>query len=274
MALGPILPALWTTTPRIVVPFAVGRLRGATRAAVPDATFVRMVDDESYWRLLCRYWKLGNAFAIVEQDIVPTRAQIDTLWACPEDWCAHPYEMNGIVSPALGCTKFSATLLERTQGLVAGIISEHRHWQSLDAMIIGELHRRRFTEHVHEPAVRHLHEPEKAEPRRYELTKLKFVGDGTRYLNAIPAADFETWDAEMVAICLESGLYVDVTPARRERAPKIDKIEQPAYVTKFVPFVTGGITSEVKARTAVPLDTVELKPEIITNKEVLRPDKG
>src|ERR1035437_9438761 len=185
VALAARVSPMWGPTPNLVVPFVVGRLSGATRAAVPDATFVRMIDDQSYWRLLCRYWKLGQTFIVVEQDVVPTRAQIDTLWACPADWCAFAYDMNGIVSPALGCTKFSAALLERTAGLPAAIISEHRHWQSLDAMIIGELHRRRFTEHVHEPAVRHLHEPEQAEPRRHELTKLKFIGDGTRYLNGI-----------------------------------------------------------------------------------------
>src|ERR1035437_518041 len=268
MALGPILPAMWTTTPRIVVPFVSGRLRGATRAAVPDATFVRMVDDQSYWRLLCRYWKLGHAFVIVEQDVVPTREQIDTLWVCPEEWCAYPYDMNGIVSPALGCTKFGSALLERTAELPDAIMEPHRHWQSLDAMIIGELHRRRFAEHVHQPNVRHLHEPEKVEPRRDELTKLKFVGDGTRYLNGIPAADFETWDAETVAICLESGLYVDVTQVRRGRPPKIVKIEQPDYLTKYVPF-TDMIQSVRKGETILPTNAVEsTETKPTTDKEI------
>jgi hypothetical protein len=238
-----------------------------------------MADDESYWRLLARYWRRGNAFVVVEQDVVPTREQIDTLWACSEEWCAYPYNMNGIVSPALGCTKFSASLLERTAGLLDGILRQHRHWQSLDSMIIGELHRRRFTEHVHDPAVRHLHEPEKAEPRRYELTKLKFIGDGMRYINGIPADDFETWDAETVATCLESGLYVDVSPARRGRPPTIDKIEQPDHITKFVPFATGGTMSGSElavlhvGEAVVPLNTVQsnlTETEPTTNKEALR----
>ena len=235
--------ALRGGAPTVVVPFALGFLRDETRAAVPDARFVQMVDDQSYWRMLCRYWKMGQPFIIVEQDVVPTRVQIDTLWACSCDWGSYLYNMNGIVAPALGCVKFSAELLERTAGLVASIMNPHRHWQSLDAMIIGELHRRRFTEHVHQPAVRHLHEPEKSKPRRYELTKLHFIGDGTRYLNGIPAADFETWDAEQVAICLESGLYTDVTVVRPRlgRPPRIDKLDQPDFVTKYLPFAEGSM---------------------------------
>src|ERR1035437_10546217 len=201
----------------VVVPFT--NLRPETVKSVPaTARFVDVgSDDQAYWRLLRDIWEARAGFIVVEHDIVPPAGFIAGLQDCSEDWCCGKYNMNGIVSPALGCTKFSASLLERTAGLLDGILRQHRHWQSLDSMIIGELHRRRFTEHVHDPAVRHLHEPEKAEPRRYELTKLKFIGDGMRYLNAIPAADFETWDAEMVAICLESGLYVDVTPVRPER---------------------------------------------------------
>ncbi len=252
------MPALRSNARLTVVPFSRGMLRDETRAAVPEATFVRMVDDESYWRMLSRYWRQGHAFVIVEQDIVPTRAQIDTLWACSQDWCSFEYSMNGIVAPALGFVRFSASLLERTTGLLDGIIA--RHWQSLDAMIIGELHRRRFTEHVHQPAVRHLHEPEIAPPRRRELTKLRFIGDGMRYLNGIPAADFETWDAEQVAICLESGLYSDVTPARRGRPPGVTKIEQPDYIAKYVPFSQPTEAFLRQSETVVPSDTGGVVP--------------
>ena len=245
--------------PSVLVPFAAGFLRDETRDGAPDAKFVRMVDDESYWRLLSRYWRQGNAFVIVEHDIAPTREQIDTLWECPHDWCAAAYSMNGIVAPALGFVKFSATLLGRTAGLLDAILEPYRHWRSLDSMIIGELHRRRFTEHLHQPAVRHLHEPEKTEPQRYELTRLKFIGDGTRYLNGIPAADFETWDAEQVAICLESGLYSDVSPARRGRPPRIDKIEQPDYIQKFIPFTRVESSESVDA----PVIDVPHKDETI-----------
>ena len=230
-----------------------------------------MLDTHSYWRLLCLYWKLGS-FIVVEQDVVPTRAQIDTLWACPQEWCAHRYQMDGIVESGLGCTKFHSSLLERTAGLPDAIIDEHRHWQSLDAMVIGELHRRGFVEHIHEPAVLHLHDYKPPEPRRRELTKLHFIGDGTRYLNGIPAADFETWDPETVAICVESGLYeAGEAPERprRGRPPKAsyeyplpsssgvvastDKLDQPDYVTKFVPFEQVAMIRE----TIAPVDLVE-----------------
>jgi hypothetical protein len=270
MALGPILPALWTSTPRIVVPFAAGFLRDETRAAVPYAKFVQMVDDQSYWRLLCRYWKLGQTFIIVEHDISPTRAQIDTLWACPQEWCAYEYQKNGMTITALGCTKFDSALLGRTVGLPDAILDTHRHWQSLDAMIVSELHRRGAKEHVHQPAVLHLHEPQETKPRRYELTRLKFIGDGTKYLNGIPADDFETWDAETTAICIESGLYEDVTVERprRGRPPNVAKVEQPDYVVKYIPFSddpTRGLVHE--GEIIIPANQVPLAlPETSTEK--------
>lgn len=39
------------------------------------------------------------------------------------------------------------------------------------------------------------------------MTKLLYVGRG-RYLDGIPTADFETDDAQEIALCVDSGLYV------------------------------------------------------------------
>src|ERR1035437_7170921 len=101
-------PAL-PVKPLVVIPFVRGLLRRETIDAAPNAHFVDVGGaDDSYWRLLCRLWEQGNAFALIEQDISPTRAQIDTLWACSAEWCAFPYNQGGIVTTALGCTKFSS----------------------------------------------------------------------------------------------------------------------------------------------------------------------
>jgi hypothetical protein len=73
------------------------------------------------------------------------------------------------------------------------------------------------------------------------LARLHYLGDGTRYLNGVPAADFETWDAKTIAECLESGLYVSAGAPRRARESReafiYQKVEQPDIVTKVIPLV-------------------------------------
>jgi hypothetical protein len=224
------LPPLCPSTRRLIVPFTGGLLRAETRAAVPEAQFVNVGNDpQAYWRLLKRLWA-GTSFMVIEHDIVPTQDQIDELWDCPQEWCAAPYDMGEIETTALGFVRFGFPLLQRTADLVGGIIESHRSWNGLDSMIVAELHRRGASEHVHLPAVQHLHEYT-PEPRRRKLAKLHYVGDGTRFLNGVPASDFETWDAETIAICLDSHLYTDVTPKR-------NKVESPEYISKFIPFTT------------------------------------
>ena len=100
---------MWSIAPLIVCPFTGTGLRAETREAVPDAQFVNVeVDEFAYWRLLCDLWAKGETFILVEHDIVPTREQIDTLWACPEEWCGSPYDMDGITTTAFGFVKFAA----------------------------------------------------------------------------------------------------------------------------------------------------------------------
>jgi hypothetical protein len=224
------MPQVQSNTQLVVVPYVRGRLRRETASVVPEATFVDVgSDDLAYWRLLCRLWDAKQTFIIVEHDVVPHTYSIPYLRDCHLPWCAYPYQMGDITTTALGCTKFGSTLLESTEGLVSGILSEHRAWSSLDSMIVGELHRRGALEHVHQPAVLHLHERPEDKPQRCELTKLRYIGDGTRYLNGIPASDFETQDRATLALCLESGLYIEKT----SRA----KIATSDMLTKFVPFV-------------------------------------
>jgi hypothetical protein len=232
LALAERVPTVWTDDPNVIVPFVPRFLRGQTIAAVPNARFVDVSSDNyAYWRLLRSLWSLEETFVIVEHDMVPSEEMIPGMWSCPEVWCAHAYRMDSIVETALGLVKFGSALLRSTSSLLDGIMEQHRVWSGLDSIVIAELHRRGYKEHVHQPPVRHLHEPAPPpEPRRLILTKLHFIGDGTRYLLGIPAADFETFDPQTVAVCLESGLYVETPQARRVR--KWDRTDTLAYVHK------------------------------------------
>jgi hypothetical protein len=220
-------------TPLCVIPFVTGRLRAETVQAVPaTARFVNVgADDEAYWRLLRDLWAEGRTVIVVEHDIVPAESMIQVMWDCPKMWCCHPYDMGGIETTALGFVKFSSELLQHAQNLV-NFTPEHRGWQSLDGMIVAELHRRGYQEHVHLPAVRHLHETTTQKPRRRILSKLHYIGDGAHYFNGVPAADIQTDDPVLVAQCLESGLYVGAG-TRRAKEEGVDS------VTKFVPIVQG-----------------------------------
>jgi hypothetical protein len=221
-------------TPYVIVPFVGGFLRPETRS-LPNVELRNVgSSDQSYWELLVELWR-GETFIVVEHDIVPTQEQLQEIWDCPEEWCSRPYRMGDIETTALGCTKFDSRLMRRMPDLVESILEQHRHWSGLDSMIVAGLHRRGAKEHEHLPAVLHLHEPTPPEPRRRELSKLHYVGTG-RYLNGVPAADFETWDPDTIAICLESGLYTEAEPPRRRGRPPMSKMDEPDLITKFIPF--------------------------------------
>jgi hypothetical protein len=189
-------------------------------------------DHRAYYRLLVSLWAEGP-FVIVEHDIVPAPGMVHELWNCPRDWCAFPYRMDDIVTTAFGLVKFDPELLPGAGDLLGGIIEQHRVWSGLDSIVIAELHRRGYKEHEHQPPVEHLHEPaQPPQPRRRILTKLHYVGDGTRYVNGLPASDCEIDDPTTVAVAVESGLY--------EAEEVLTKPAKPAKLTKFIPFAEGG----------------------------------
>ncbi len=201
---------------RVVVPYT--KLATETLAALPPGCTLAWVGDHerSYWALLSDLWHRGEAFIVVEHDVVPHRGALAQLASCEQEWCAFPYPMgDGLVTTALGCTKFGAGLIGRWPDLISGIPPRHRRWTDLDAIIVGRLHQHRETEHVHQPSVRHVRAVTKS-ARRATL-RLHYTGDGTRYLHGVPAADHETDDPVTIAQALESGLYVeDTTPAPKK----------------------------------------------------------
>jgi hypothetical protein len=159
---------------RIIVPFT--RLRPETYLALEKTDYDYEteyvgISDDAYWTLLAKLWKAGEAFIIVEHDIVPTETALFQLAACDQDWCAWPYDYFS-QAYGLACMKFEAELISRHPNLIEQIAqmsdTEHppKHWCRLDAWLertlwaSGEpLHR-----HIGEP-LRHIRdEPGPAKP--------------------------------------------------------------------------------------------------------------
>ncbi len=134
------------------------------------ADYVEMGDEFAYWRLLRGLWEAGEGFVVVEHDVLPWPGALRQLWDCPEMWCAFPYRLSHDpgFSTALGCTKFSAKLLERTPGAMDVLaegryghsVGDRRHWWGLDgrlSLVLTNLVGLGWP-HRHEPPVSHLNE--------------------------------------------------------------------------------------------------------------------
>jgi len=133
----------------IVVPYT--RLLDETREAVPEARFVEVEPEQGYRELLAELWRRGEAFTLVEHDVVPTRAQLAELGACPEPWCHYGY-FPGHWIPVFGCCRFSAELIAGTAGAWG---DPSWHWGQLDARFAQHARARGWTPHWHSPHVRH-----------------------------------------------------------------------------------------------------------------------
>ena len=160
---------------RIVVPFA--KLWDETKAALEAdgrAAEYHYVGGSptAYFELLQSVWAQGEAFTVIEQDIVPYVGAIAALEACSQPWCGFAYSMGGSMEAALGCTRFSDELVKDNPGVIDAIaqlpfdgITDRRHWGRLDSRLAQVLHDQLgLTMCVHWPAVGHLN-PDK-EPLR------------------------------------------------------------------------------------------------------------
>lgn len=164
---------------KVAVPFTVGGLRDAARDAVlrlKEAHPVVFHDvtgsDTAYAELLVRLWQEGEAFAIVEHDVVVRPDVLQAFDACPEPYCAFPYELGLYVAPALGCTRFRAELLERIPDAAEraartpSVWGAPGHWRQLDVALLGWVLRDEegLQPHVHVPPVEHLHAEKRLHP--------------------------------------------------------------------------------------------------------------
>ena len=132
---------------RIIFAYAVEfpEAMAAMREHYPAAEFHRLDTETAYFELLAGAWDASRPFSLVEQDNLVRAGLLEELWACPNPHCGFPYRMGGGgFNAAWGCTKFSAELIEATDGIWE-YIAEHghevpfqsptgdpRHWLSLD----------------------------------------------------------------------------------------------------------------------------------------------
>lgn len=121
-------------------------------------------DDDAYWRLLANWWNTTDSdLVLIEQDIGIGPSVLPGFAACRKPWCAHPYNINGRLRTALGCTRFTAELqaaepdLIETVGRGASGLLPATHWRRLDVRVADELGRRGHTVHEHHPPVAHYH---------------------------------------------------------------------------------------------------------------------
>ena len=213
-------------TARVVVPYT--RLEPGVRKALSGERprYVDVSDHEwAYWRLLYDLWKRAEDVVLVEHDVIPQPGAVRALLGCPRDWCAVPYQQGKHVGTGFGCTKLTGAMMARNPDAVSRIPPQHRSWRALDSVVLGTLRRNGEEEHVHALLAAHLHYDEHGrdlrppQSRRMAGTmRLLYVGMG-RYLNHVPARDFDTDDPAMVAACLESGLYVTL-PEPGEAPPE------------------------------------------------------
>jgi len=141
---------------RLVCPFEVQpETAEALERYAPDVEYVRMDGDAGYYALMAGLWR-GEAFAVIEHDVVIHDGVVPEFVSCPEPWCSFPYSGGyELFTEGLGCARFSTALLQRLPHLVDDITD--RHWSSLDSMIASALHNAGYKVHVHSPPVGHAH---------------------------------------------------------------------------------------------------------------------
>jgi hypothetical protein len=163
----------------IVVPYVDGMLREETMQAVHDsgeAYLTQPIDPDDpydYAGWFRTWWKMPMDFIVIEQDMVPTPAQIKTLIEQGPDWSGIPYHVgDGRYTAGLGFCKISAALRKRwpNAGVNASLDpADSRNliaWPSLNENV--ERHLTRLGERFWALSgkVEHLHYPEPAHAAR------------------------------------------------------------------------------------------------------------
>jgi hypothetical protein len=119
--------------------------------------------DDSYYHLLAGLWRKRRGFVLVEHDIVVWPGAIQQLEECPEPWCLYPYYASvGWCRDALGCTKFSASLLKQYPDCLTEpfptCCNHTKYWCGLDRLIAHRLKGYGLEPHLHSPAVVNLND--------------------------------------------------------------------------------------------------------------------
>jgi hypothetical protein len=118
-------------------------------------------DATAYHSLLASVWREPGELVVVEHDVGISAEVLPGFAACPEPWCGNPYRIGRQLLTALGCARFTAALKAAEPDLldVAGEIDGDgypaRDWRRLDSRVAGELRRRGYRQHWHEPVLNH-----------------------------------------------------------------------------------------------------------------------
>ncbi len=154
-------PALAIAPYAVVVPYTV--VLPEVRAALAAARWVDTSGSETaYWELLRDLWAAGEAFVLVEHDVVPAPDDLAGLVGCPGEWCTLGYLFEGRPYHGLGCVKFGRSLLARTPAAIERVARMSspahpaRHWCSLDAYLQVVLRGAGARQHQHEGLAAHL----------------------------------------------------------------------------------------------------------------------
>lgn len=174
-AAGNLLADVKARTPRptILVPYVDGGIREETVAAVcaSDHGYVFELLDPAdpghYGKVLDEYWSRDGDLLVIEQDMVPTSAQINEVFACEQLWCQIRYHAgDGNYVAGLGFAKFThdlkvawpaAAMLATRDG---DGVAYRAHWRKLWENLGTQLVRKGVHPHIHDGHVVHLHYPE------------------------------------------------------------------------------------------------------------------
>lgn len=144
----------------VIVPYVPGMLHDEAAALGRPVDVSRSEWD--YWELVRQLWRGGQTFVLVEQDMAPSRAQVDNLFWCPERWCVHDYRVQqgtgADIAPwvGMGVVKWSVELMAQEPDLVENI--SQTTWSRLDETLGRALLAHGYAPHIHEPPVEHLHD--------------------------------------------------------------------------------------------------------------------
>lgn len=148
---------------RVVVPYVDLHPRAAAclDEHAPGAV-LRHIDPRDpfgYWRLLLDEWSLPGDLVIIEQDNGISAEVLPGFDDCPEPWCGHPYRLHTLggptVQPALGCTRFRASLKAELPNLFRDLAPDRRGWRAQHAVINGALLAAGHKQHRHDPETPH-----------------------------------------------------------------------------------------------------------------------
>lgn len=146
------------TPPRVIVPFAPGRLQPLVEPVLRADGWrpeLRPLNDaEAYSRLMRQIWAAGETTVIIEQDVLPWPGAIRELLECPCCWGSNSYLYQGGIgiSHMLGCAKLSAELIRRLPGLWDSPVD----WSLIDQHLFRAAQAVHLEPHLHRPPVLHI----------------------------------------------------------------------------------------------------------------------